>query len=107
MLEPCPQVRSPDSVDHSDVLAENTHRKLIRWRGWCLVDYRAASEPLVSEYYDLSRGWYASFPTGAAIRVATEGEFAGSFEVTGIVQWNRQRVGEAEATFLKEQSRQR
>jgi len=87
-----------------DVLAESKRRQLTRWRGWCLVDYRGASEPLVTGYYDLSSGWPTSFPSGAAVRVATEGDYAGSFEVTGIVHWNRQRVGEAEAKFLRGQS---
>ena len=85
----------------SDVLAEHRLRKLQRWRGWCLVDYAGADEPLVSAAVDLSPGWCTTFPKGTHIRVADNDEFAGSFEVLGLVKWNRDRVGEREAEFLR------
>lgn len=88
----------------SNVLAEIQDHVLRRWRGWCLVDYREAREPLVSESYDLSEGWPQRFPSGTQIRFADDAEFGGSFEVTGLVEWHHERIGEQEAAFLKAQA---
>lgn len=84
-----------------DVLAENNLRQLRRWRGWCLVDFRNAPNPLTDVLEDASDGWPKVFPKDAAIRVATQGEYAGSFEVSGIVEWCRKRVNDLEAEFLR------
>jgi hypothetical protein len=54
----------------SDVLAEVRAGKLHKWRGWCLVDYTGAQEPLVAQTVDFSAGWSKAFPTGAQLRWA-------------------------------------
>ena len=87
----------------SDVLAEIKNRRLSSWRGWCLIDYRDAPSPIMSSCVDLSTGWPTTFPKGAAIRIADNEEYAGSFEVEGIVAWGRKRVGELEAEFIEKQ----
>jgi hypothetical protein len=87
----------------SDVLAEQRSGALSRWRGWNLVDYRNAEEPLVSGAIDGSPGWPSRFPKGVAIRESKDGEYAGSFEVRGLARWHRQRLSEREAEFLRSQ----
>jgi hypothetical protein len=84
-----------------------THRGQLKdWRGWCLVDYRGAREPLVSGTVDFSSGWHVQFPVGARIRHAPDSdEYAGSFEILGITKWVRDRIGERETAFLASCSR--
>jgi hypothetical protein len=84
----------------SDVLAEIRDRNLVRWSGWCLVDYRDAPPPIITRSFDMSEGWSTTFPKGATIGVAKNGEYRGSFQVTGIVAWGRERVGEIESQFV-------
>jgi hypothetical protein len=88
----------------SDVLGEVRDRSINRWRGWCLVDYRGADGPEIAGLLDLSPGWTTRFPSGAQIRFASNGEFAGSFEVTGIAKWNRERITDGERKFVEAQS---
>jgi hypothetical protein len=87
----------------SDVLTEVKFGTLVRWRGWCLLDYTGADDPLMSEVIDVSPGWPTTFPKGTQVRVATNDEFSGSFEVKGIAKWSRDRVGEEETEFLRAQ----
>jgi len=87
----------------SDVLVETKAGHLHHWRGWCLVDYRGTSNPIVSGVVDFSQGWVKKFPKGATVRYATDLQHHGSFEVAGIVSWGRDRVSELEARFLEEQ----
>jgi hypothetical protein len=87
----------------SDVLAESRLGALTRWRGWCLVDYTGTPDPWIKSAIDVGAGWSISFPRGARIAYIPDGEYRGSFEVQGIVEWNRKRVGEIEAEFLRVQ----
>lgn len=84
----------------SDVLCEIQDRRLSRWRGWSLVDYRAAPQPILTCCHDISSGWDMSFPKGATVRIAANNEYEGSFEVQGMAKWCRDRVGEMEAEFV-------
>jgi hypothetical protein len=87
----------------SNVGLDIENGNLRNWRGWCLVDYREAESPMMQSFYDLSSGWPTRFPKGSSIRVAENEIFAGSFEINGIVEWNRERVGHLEREFLDRQ----
>jgi len=71
------------------------------WRGWCLVDYTGSRDPLITESISFSSGWAKAMPKGTLVRYASNGEFAGSFEVEGREEWMREKIGEKEKEFLR------
>jgi hypothetical protein len=72
-----PSARSNASVTFSE-------GKLVDWHGWNLLDYRTAKSLPVLERTNSAGGWPDFLQRGAKLEIASEGQLAGSWRVTGL-----------------------
>jgi hypothetical protein len=57
---------------------------LVDWHGWNLVDYRTARHLPATEKTNSVGGWLDFLQPGVKLEVSADGEFAGSWRVTGL-----------------------
>lgn len=72
-----PSARSDASVTLSE-------GKAVNWSGWNLLDYRTAKFLPVLEKTNSAGGWPDFLQPGAKLEVASRGQLAGSWRVTGV-----------------------